>query len=363
MKTQNVSTLKINKMSQAQYERELAAGRIKEDELYLTPDISGGSGSAPTKTSDLINDSNFVANLDISTNLRGKTIHIRSLVEKDDSGIIVFRAGDAYIENSAYYDSYSDDNTGGWFGGQEPWEKYEFDVIVNFPDDKDYIVRVYDTNYIKAAIVYSGIEVEGGGTAYTLEQSGGTIILSGEDGSTSSVTLIASDVGADASGTASSAVSSHNKSTSAHADIRTAIEGKANKSEGAFFIEGSGTTDSTAKTSTWTGTSDRITEYYDGLTLRYKIGVAGQTTTTLNINGLGAKPIYLYNTTKLTTQFPVNSIINLIYHTGLNSGCWMCSDYDSNTNTQQRVYVTTTNTEYPITARYNTTTGSSYYAE
>ena len=137
----------------------------------------------------------------------------------------------------------------------------------------------------------------------------------------------------------------------------------ATKSEGSFFIAGSGTTDSSAKTSTWVGTSDRITSYYDGLAIRYKIGVAGQNTTTLNINNLGAKTVYLFNTTKLTTQFPVNSIINLIYHEDLNSGCWVCSDYDSNTNTQQRVYETTTNTEYPITARYNTTTGSSYYAE
>ena len=145
--------------------------------------------------------------------------------------------------------------------------------------------------------------------------------------------------------------------------VGDALVEKADKSEGAFFVVGSGTTDSTNKTSTWAGTSDRITEYYDGLTIRYKIGVAGQTTTTLNINGLGAKTVYLFNTTKLSTQFPVNSIINLIYHADLNSGCWVCSDYDSNTNTYQRVYPTTTNTEYPITARYNTTTGSSYYAE
>lgn len=180
---------------------------------------------------------------------------------------------------------------------------------------------------------------------------------------TGEVTLSASDVGADASGTASSAISSHNSNSSAHGDIRSAIETKADKSEGTFYVEGSGTTDSTAKTSTWVGSSDRITEYYDGLAIRYKIGVAGQTTTTLNINGLGAKPIYLFNTTKLTTQFPVNSIINLIYHASLNSGCWMCSDYDSNTNTYQRVYPSTDNVEYPVTARYNTTTGSSYYAE
>lgn len=38
MQTQNVSTLKIHKLTQAQYERELAAGNIDEYALYLTPD-------------------------------------------------------------------------------------------------------------------------------------------------------------------------------------------------------------------------------------------------------------------------------------------------------------------------------------
>ena len=38
-------------------------------------------------------------------------------------------------------------------------------------------------------------------------------------------------------------------------------------------------------------------------------------------------------------------------------------EYDSNTNTQQREYVSTGDTEYPVTARYNTTTGETYYAE
>ena len=38
MNTTNVSTLKIHKLTQAQYDRELAAGRIDENALYLTPD-------------------------------------------------------------------------------------------------------------------------------------------------------------------------------------------------------------------------------------------------------------------------------------------------------------------------------------
>lgn len=145
--------------------------------------------------------------------------------------------------------------------------------------------------------------------------------------------------------------------------IDSNMQGKALQTEGSFFIKGSGTTDSTAKTSSWIGTSDRITEYRDGLTIRYKIGVAGQSTVTLNINNLGAKTVYRFGTTKLTTQFPVGSIITLIYHTGLNGGCWVTNDYDANTNTYQRLYASTNNVEYPITARYNTTTGSSYYAE
>jgi len=36
--TENLSTLKINKLTKAQYERELAAGNIDPNALYLTPD-------------------------------------------------------------------------------------------------------------------------------------------------------------------------------------------------------------------------------------------------------------------------------------------------------------------------------------
>ena len=38
MKTENLSTLKIHKLSKSQYERELNAGNIDENALYLTPD-------------------------------------------------------------------------------------------------------------------------------------------------------------------------------------------------------------------------------------------------------------------------------------------------------------------------------------
>ena len=38
MITENISTLKIHKLTQEQYDRELEAGRIDENALYLTPD-------------------------------------------------------------------------------------------------------------------------------------------------------------------------------------------------------------------------------------------------------------------------------------------------------------------------------------
>lgn len=132
--------------------------------------------------------------------------------------------------------------------------------------------------------------------------------------------------------------------------LQNELDNKALKSEGSIFVDGAGTTDAGNKISTWTGSSNRITNYYDGLAIRYKIGVAGQTNTTLDINGLGAKQVYRFNDTKLTTQFPVGSIINLIYHTDLNDGCWLCNDYDANTNTQMRVYRQNSgyNADYPL---------------
>ena len=42
MTTENLSTLKIHKLSQEQYDRELAAGRIDENAIYLTPDEGYG---------------------------------------------------------------------------------------------------------------------------------------------------------------------------------------------------------------------------------------------------------------------------------------------------------------------------------
>lgn len=49
MKTENLSTLKIHKLSKEQYEREFAAGRIDKNALYLTPEEEIDSSMYATK--------------------------------------------------------------------------------------------------------------------------------------------------------------------------------------------------------------------------------------------------------------------------------------------------------------------------
>lgn len=151
---------------------------------------------------------------------------------------------------------------------------------------------------------------------------------------------------------------SHNHTIANVDGLQDELDAKAKKEHGIYYIEGTSTT-----AGTWIGTCNDITEYYDGLTVAYKVNKAGASTTTLNINGLGAKTVYLRGTTKLTTQYTENTVIIAVYTTVSGTGRWYVNDYDANTNTYQRLYPTTSNVEYPITTRYNTTTGETYYAE
>ena len=64
MITENLSTLKIHKLSQAQYEREYEAGNIDPNAIYLTPD-EGDSSELLTKVSQLENDVGYITVDDI----------------------------------------------------------------------------------------------------------------------------------------------------------------------------------------------------------------------------------------------------------------------------------------------------------
>lgn len=103
-------------------------------------------------------------------------------------------------------------------------------------------------------------------------------------------------------------------------------------------------TDTTA--GTWTGTYTGITELTEGLTIVYVSHVAGASTTTLNINGLGAKTCYWTGTSKLTTHYPAGTPIIFTY----NNNGWRRADsnttysagtkalFDAGANTSNRVW-------------------------
>ena len=132
------------------------------------------------------------------------------------------------------------------------------------------------------------------------------------------------------------------------------------------YIVGTGST-----AGTWLGTDESITEYYDGLTIAYKIGVAGASTTTLNINSLGAKTVYRNASSKITTHYAVGSVVLLVYTTNSSgTGSWQCVDYDSNTTYSSKaaasggtdVSLVTTGEKYTWNNKQNAITTSSKLA-
>ena len=138
----------------------------------------------------------------------------------------------------------------------------------------------------------------------------------------------------------------------------TALSNKyAAKSQGIHYIVGTGTTEGT-----WLGSHSDITAYFDGLTIAYKVGIAGADTTTLNINSLGAKTVMRNASSKITTHYAVNSVVILVYTTDDGTGYWKIADYDANSYAYVRQYYTTTSANYPLLFKYDSgiTTTTSY---
>lgn len=96
--------------------------------------------------------------------------------------------------------------------------------------------------------------------------------------------------------------------------------------QGVYYIEGTGTT-----AGTWLGSHEDIKEYYPGLSVLYKIPIAGASTTKLNINNLGAVSVVKNVNTAISTSYAVNSIVNLIYTLDGTTAYWKIADYDTNT--------------------------------
>lgn len=99
-----------------------------------------------------------------------------------------------------------------------------------------------------------------------------------------------------------------------------------------------GRVDSTSTSTVFTATVPGITELTDGTCVMLDNGVVTSASGfTLNVNGLGAKPVYsnLAAATRDTTIFNINYTMLFVYdETRVSGGCWVCyRGYDSNTNT------------------------------
>ena len=110
--------------------------------------------------------------------------------------------------------------------------------------------------------------------------------------------------------------------------------GNADKANAILFAQVDSTSTSTAYTATIAG----VEEYYDGLTIMLKNGVVTSAAGfTIDVNGLGAKPVYtnLAAATAETTKFNVNYTMMFVYDsTRVSGGAWLCyNGYDSNSNT------------------------------
>lgn len=122
--------------------------------------------------------------------------------------------------------------------------------------------------------------------------------------------------------------------------ITTALSGKLDKTGNAYRAASIpfGQVDSTSTATAYTATVPGITELRSGVCVMLMNGVVTSASGfTVNVNGLGAKPVYgtLAAATRATTLFNVNYTLLLVYNEErVDGGCWDAYyGYDSNTNT------------------------------
>ncbi len=129
----------------------------------------------------------------------------------------------------------------------------------------------------------------------------------------------------------------------------------AEKKNAVYYVEGTGTT-----TGVWLGTNNEISSYYNGLTIAYKVGIAGADNLTLNINSLGAKSVVRNASSAVTTHYGVGSVVLLVYTTDDGTSYWKVADYDSDTKTRSSNKASTK--MYVIGAQNQSTSGQTTYS-
>lgn len=130
--------------------------------------------------------------------------------------------------------------------------------------------------------------------------------------------------------------------------IDTLLSGKLGKTENAYRTASipMGQCDSTSTATAFTATVDGITELRDGVCILLKNGVVTSASGfTININSLGAKPVYnnMAAAGRETTIFNVNYTLLLIYDEDrVDGGCWVnYRGYYTDSNTVPTGYCTT----------------------
>ncbi len=125
------------------------------------------------------------------------------------------------------------------------------------------------------------------------------------------------------------------------------ISGNAETSTKTFSVPLVIPTETTA-TATLTANTDGITSYFSSMIVALRIPFNSVASTTLNINNLGAKPIYYNDQGVAAGYIRANAVHLLVYETStLSTGCWkLVYSYDANNVVTQTV--TTTNAEYGL---------------
>ena len=91
-----------------------------------------------------------------------------------------------------------------------------------------------------------------------------------------------------------------------------------------YFVDGTNTTTSGA----WTGNLPTgVTEYYNGLTIRFRLSASPSGNATLQLGSLAACPVFINQNSRVTTHYPKGSILTLTYY----GGNWYMANYDSST--------------------------------
>ena len=139
--------------------------------------------------------------------------------------------------------------------------------------------------------------------------------------------------------------------------IRAAVEGMdlGKQEKSIHYVQG----DSGSSSGKWLGTCPEITAYYEGLLVAYRtIASGGGSSTTLNINGLGAVPVKRNGTgNEVNYYYSSGSVIFLAYTVVNGTATWQLTDNWFLDSDQKTSATSTTNTKLLLIGSKNALAG------